>query len=91
LKKLIKTIEVSHWGNIYISEWYELTNEGATFSGEFSRVDYNNWRSDTGKNALRNIRAKLPVHAWGVHYRDEIGNVSTSRASRQSDHVLLEI
>lgn len=90
-KNVTKTIEISHWGNIYIEEFYTLANEGAAFTGEYSRVDYNSWRSDTGKSALKSLKAKVPVHAWGLHYRDEIGNVSTSKAFRQPDHVSMEM
>jgi oligosaccharyltransferase complex subunit alpha (ribophorin I) len=35
-----KTIEVSHWGNILVDEYYELFNEAAGIKGEFGRVDY---------------------------------------------------
>lgn len=37
---MIKTIEVSHWGNIAIDEDCLLKNEGAGLDGEFGRVDY---------------------------------------------------
>jgi oligosaccharyltransferase complex subunit alpha (ribophorin I) len=90
-KNVTKVIEISHWGNIAVEEWYELTNDGAKFTGEYSRVDFNNFRSDSGKNALKSLKAKLPYHTWGLHYRDEIGNVSTSKASRQGDNVIMEM
>ena len=35
-----KTIEVSHWGNILVDEYYEIFNEAAGIKGEFGRVDY---------------------------------------------------
>jgi oligosaccharyltransferase complex subunit alpha (ribophorin I) len=35
-----RRIEVSHWGNIAVSEFYELVNRGAELKGEFSRVDF---------------------------------------------------
>jgi len=89
-KKVQKTIEVSHWGNIYIEESYQLANEGAEFKGEYSRVDYNA-QFNTGRSALKGLNAKYPVHAWGMHYRDEVGNISTSRAYRYGDHVALQI
>lgn len=89
-KKVQKTIDVSHWGNIYIEESYQLANEGAEFKGEYSRVDYNA-QFNTGRSALKGLSAKYPVHAWGMHYRDEVGNISTSKAYRHSDHVALQI
>lgn len=38
-----KTIEVSHWGNILVDEYYEIYNEAAGIKGEFGRVDYQQW------------------------------------------------
>jgi len=89
--EVIKTIEVSHWGNINVQESYKLANEGAEFKGEYSRVDFSPHDRNTGKNALRGLSARYPVHAWGMHYRDEVGNVSTSRAWRDGQHVNLQI
>jgi len=38
------------------------------------------------------LRAKLPYHTWGLHYRDDIGNISTSFFSvRENDIHLLEL
>ena len=82
----IKTYQVSHWGNIAVTEEYQLENIGAKLIGEFGRVDYDDGRTG-GKNALRSIRAKLPLRAWGLWYRDEIGNVSTSNARREMNDV----
>ena len=82
----IKTFQVSHWGNIAVTEEYQIENIGAKLIGEFGRIDYD----DTGKggrNALKSIRAKLPLRAWGLWYRDEIGNVSTSNARREMNDV----
>ena len=59
-----------------------MKNEGAEFTGEYSRVDYNQYKPGAGKSALKSLQAELPYHAWGVYYRDEIGNISTSNAKR---------
>jgi hypothetical protein len=75
-------IEISHWGNIYISDQYYLHNRGAKFRGPFSTIDFNKGRKDTGKTAWRKQDIKLPYNAWGLFYRDEIGNISTSTVSR---------
>lgn len=40
---------------------------------------------------MRGLSARYPVHAWGMHYRDEVGNISTSRAWRDSSNVNLQI
>jgi oligosaccharyltransferase complex subunit alpha (ribophorin I) len=90
-KEVTKVIEVSHWGNINIQEFYKLANEGAAFKGEYSKVDFSIHNRNSGKNALRALPAKYPVHAWGMHYRDEVGNISTSRAWRDSSNVNLQI
>lgn len=82
---------ISHWGNIAVNENYQLANEGALLDGEFSRIDYDDYGRTGGKNALRHLLATLPMKSNGLWYRDEIGNVSTSEASRQWDNVKLEL
>ena len=81
-----KTFQVSHWGNIAITEEYQIENVGAKLIGEFGRIDYDE-SGRGGKNALKSIRAKLPMRSWGLWYRDEIGNVSTSNARREMNDV----
>ena len=81
-KSVKKTIEVSHWGNIGILEEYALQNRGANLTGEFGRVVYNKYNSNSGKNALKDMTSILPYQTWGIYYRDEIGNISTSNAIR---------
>lgn len=36
-KELVKEIEVSHWGNVQVTECYNIVHEGAKSKGEFSR------------------------------------------------------
>ena len=86
----IKTFQVSHWGNIAVTEEYQIENIGAKLIGEFGRIDYDEGVTG-GKNALKKISAKLPLRAWGLWYRDEIGNVSTSNAKRDMNDVSLEL
>ncbi len=76
-----RTYEVSHWGNIAVEDKYQITNIGAKLEGEFGRVDYD--QNNGGRNAIRKLKAKLPMKSFGLWYRDEIGNVSTSRAARE--------
>jgi oligosaccharyltransferase complex subunit alpha (ribophorin I) len=85
-----KTYQVSHWGNIAVTEEYQLENIGAKLIGEFGRIDYDEGLTG-GKNAMRKIRATLPLRSWGLWYRDEIGNVSTSVARREMNDVDLEL
>ena len=86
----VKTFQVSHWGNIAVQEEYQIENIGAKLIGEFGRIDYDEGVTG-GKNAMKKIRAKLPLRAWGLWYRDEIGNVSTSVARREINDVDLEL
>jgi oligosaccharyltransferase complex subunit alpha (ribophorin I) len=85
------TFEVSHWGNIAVEEKYQVENIGAKLDGEFGRVDYDDYGYNGGKNALREFRARYPLKAYGLWYRDEIGNVSTSNALREWEGVKLDI
>ena len=82
----VKTFQVSHWGNIAVTEEYQIENIGAKLIGEFGRIDYDEGLTG-GKNALKSIRAKLPLRSWGLWYRDEIGNVSSSNAKRELNDV----
>lgn len=79
-EKVVRTIEISHWGNIHIKEEYTLVNEGAKLKGEFGRVVFNKYNPQAGKHALKSFQSQLPFDCWGVYYRDEIGNISTSNA-----------
>ncbi|KAM3141428.1 hypothetical protein pb186bvf_006546 [Paramecium bursaria] len=78
----IKTVELSHWGNILIEEQYTLRNEGARIDGEFSRVTFNKYASNVGQHSIKSYNSYLPIDTWGIYYRDEIGNISTSNAAR---------
>jgi hypothetical protein len=82
-EKASKQIEVSHWGNIAIEEKYFIENRGAELAGEYSRVDFNEQtQAFNGKSALKELKAKYPIHTWGMYYTDDIGNITTSRAFR---------
>jgi oligosaccharyltransferase complex subunit alpha (ribophorin I) len=39
LKEAIRSIEISHWGNIALEEYFDLHNVGADLLGEYNRVD----------------------------------------------------
>lgn len=89
--KVVREIEVSHWGNIAVSDWYTLVNRGAEIKGEFSRFDYSMKYRNSAVNALKELEAILPRSAWGLYYRDHVGNVSTSNARQHSSYVNLRI
>jgi len=86
-----RQIEISHWGNVAVTEFYSLVNEGASLKGEFSRIDYGNRYRPSGLNALERMQATLPRFARALYFRDELGNVSTSRASKQVSQASLSI
>lgn len=94
LRKAERHIEVSHWGNVFFHEYYDLVNLAAGLDGEFSRFEYAKFtRQVMGRiretpewppsNILFELEAALPRRAFGLEYFDEIGNISSSTASRQ--------
>ncbi|KAL6493304.1 Dolichyl-diphosphooligosaccharide--protein glycosyltransferase subunit 1A [Orobanche gracilis] len=90
-QELVREIEISHWGNVQITESYNLVHAGAEMTGEFSRLDYQAQPHVRGASALRNFIAKLPPRAHSIYYRDEIGNISTSNVWSDPAKTLLEI
>lgn len=76
VEKLIRLIEVSHWGNIAVEETIDLVHTGAKLKGSFSRFDY--MRRQGGSASVKSFKTLLPHSAADVYYRDEIGNISTS-------------
>lgn len=82
-KATTRYIEISHWGNIYFNDQYLLHNRAAKFEGEFSTLDFNKGRKDTGRHAFRSQVVKLPPTAWGLFYRDEIGNITTTSVTKR--------
>ncbi|RVX15786.1 Dolichyl-diphosphooligosaccharide--protein glycosyltransferase subunit 1A [Vitis vinifera] len=77
-EQLVREIEISHWGNVQVTEHYKLIHAGAQSKGEFSRLDYQARPQVRGASAFRHLVAKLPPRAHSVYFRDEIGNISTS-------------
>lgn len=82
VNNLVRTIEVSHWGNIAIEETIDLVHYGAQLKGSFSRFEY--MRKQGGASAVKSIHSLLPTLAADVYYRDEIGNISTSNLRQPS-------
>ncbi|XP_073153220.1 dolichyl-diphosphooligosaccharide--protein glycosyltransferase subunit 1A [Henckelia pumila] len=91
-RELVREIEISHWGNVQVTESYNLVHAGAVITGEFSRLDYQAQQPHVrGASSFRNLVAKLPPRAHSIYYRDEIGNISTSNVWSDSAKTLLEI
>ena len=86
-QSVTRYVEVSHWGNVYTREYNKLTNRAATFKGEFSTIDFNPGRKDTGRHCYRSATVKLPVDAWGLYFRDEVGNITSAYPERKDDAI----
>lgn len=86
-----RTIEISHWGNILVDEYFEIFNEAAGIKGEFGRVDYNQYDPNAANYAIKSLNSVLPRYIRGLYYWDYIGNISTSNAFRDQEHVKFEI
>ncbi|KAG5237743.1 ribophorin family protein [Salix suchowensis] len=78
VEELLREVEISHWGNLQITEHYKLVHAGARHKGVFSRVDYQSRASVKGASSFKHLLASLPPRVHSVYYRDEIGNISSS-------------
>jgi len=76
ITKLVREIEISHWGNVAVEEWYWVEHAGAKLEGSWSRADY--FRPPHELPFIKSLKLKLPASADDVYYRDDIGNISTS-------------
>lgn len=88
--KLIRTIELSHWGNVAVTEVIDLVHHGAKLKGSFSRYDYQR-ETNSGLSSVKSFKMYLPASANSVYYRDVIGNISTSNQRTLIDSVELDI
>ncbi|VVC26266.1 Ribophorin I [Cinara cedri] len=88
--KLIRTIELSHWGNVAVTEVVDLAHHGAKLKGSFSRYDYQR-ETNSGVSSVKSFKMYLPASATSVYYRDVIGNISTSNQRTLLDSVELDI
>lgn len=77
MTNLVREVEVSMWGRVSIEEVYDLQHSGAKLKGGFSRFEYT--MRDAKSASFHDMHAQLPRDAVNVYYRDQIGNVSTSR------------
>lgn len=91
VEELVRELEISHWGNVYVTENYKLVNKGARLKGGFSRFEYQARPGMSGISAFRHLQARLPVNAHSVYYRDEIGNISTSHLRSDFRRTELEL
>lgn len=75
--KMVKDIEISHWGNLAVEEWLDVRHDGAVLKGTFSRFDFQR-NPAASPSAVLELTEVLPAGASDVYYRDDIGNISTS-------------
>jgi oligosaccharyltransferase complex subunit alpha (ribophorin I) len=80
-RRVVREVQVSHWGNVYFEETYLVRNDGPSLQGEFSRRRYSD-RSQHRGHMFENLRARLPSGSRWIYFRDAIGNVSTSEVHR---------
>jgi oligosaccharyltransferase complex subunit alpha (ribophorin I) len=92
LTSVMKTIEVSQLGQVVaVNEDITLVNRAAGINGEFSRSPYMHMKYAQGNvpftlgHTLQSIDAVVPETAFDIHYRDVIGNISSSNAKRDMD------
>ena len=78
---LVRTLEVSHWGNnLAVEEFFDVEHKGSKLEGQFSRLEL--MRAGIGavarSNIVQSFTLQLPGAAADIYYRDVIGNISTS-------------
>ncbi|CAI2369421.1 unnamed protein product [Moneuplotes crassus] len=83
-----RDVTISHWSSIDVEEQYNLKNQIPALDGGFSRVAYN---PATIKYAVTDLYCELPSDITELYYTDEIGNITTSHARRDSDGVKFSI
>ena len=77
---------------LFRSEQYALKNDAAKLKGEFNRIKYQSLTSyQHGNHIFRKLFTQLPRKTHELYYKDIIGNVSTSRATRELSYVFFEI
>jgi len=89
--KLVKELEISHWGNLAVEVTYDvLRDDGAALKGTFSRYDYQ--RNPSASPAVVPVfKTVLPPAAADVYYRDEIGNITTSNMNINQRGLVLDL
>lgn len=88
--RLERTLEVSHWGNIAVTENIDMVHSGAQLKGSFSRYEFQK-DARSGQAAVKSYKTMLPASATGVYYRDTNGNISTSNMKVLRDSVELDL
>jgi oligosaccharyltransferase complex subunit alpha (ribophorin I) len=75
---VVREIAISHWGNVYFEELYDISHNGAKIVGEWSRLSTMTSEEATIGSAPQ-LPAIIPPQSRWIYFRDDIGNISTSR------------
>lgn len=86
-----RDIHVSHWGHVRVKEVYDITNLSPGIMGEFSRLATMMNPEKAMLGAAHTLKAKVPAAAYDIRYRDEIGNISTSRMATSGSWIALAL
>lgn len=83
-----RTITISHWGNVNIHDNLKLRNNGAEFIGEYNPILLPKYKPES---MFHGVGIHLPTNTWGFSLRDELGNVSSTIATRKPDEVHINL
>ncbi|KAK9895875.1 Ribophorin I [Cystobasidium minutum MCA 4210] len=86
VRKLDRTIQVSHWGNhVAVEDEILLVNDGPKLKGHFSRLSHQalsyqrRGAAFVTPHTASSISYSLHPNIYSPYFIDEVGNVSTSR------------
>jgi len=89
---VVRDYEVSHWGNVRVTENYNMLNAGAKLKGPYeSQPVYQMQYGSREPSAVRSLKATLPPNAHRVSYTDRIGNISSSNFRKGKRRSILDI
>ena len=75
---VVREISISHWGNVFFEERYDISHKGAKIVGEWSRFSTMT-QEEASIGAAPQLPAIMSPKARWIYFRDDIGNISTSR------------
>jgi len=91
---VIRDYEVSHWGNVRVTETYNLLNAGARlkepYQAQSSYKHMNGWAIPE-PSAVRMLNAILPPNARRVTFSDRLGNITTSQLKKGRKRSILYV
>jgi hypothetical protein len=77
-----KQIDVSMWGNLALSYYFDITNDAAEVDGEISNIDFAAHNHNGGKNTMRYNQMMLSRDISMLSIRDEVGNMTRCFAGK---------